>query len=133
MKSPPSEHAHHTDAHYLHIKMLTKLSLFLQQLETWTAVVVYHPWYSPQYEILSLKRETPATQQGHHHSTDKVGAPVPLEDVHDEYVLAAAEVVITELNERSNSLFETILVKVLHGTAQVCVLEAMCMHVCTKL
>lgn len=86
-------------------------------------MVLHHPWYSPEYEILDLEKTDTAQLNHLSHSSGKVGAPVVLEDVHDEYVLAAAEAAVSELNKRSNSLFKTVLVEVLHGTAQVSVLH----------
>ena len=47
------------------------------------------------------------------------GAPVPLQDLHDESVLAAAEAVVSELNKKSNAIFKTVLVEILDGTSQV--------------
>ena len=90
--------------------------LCVLQLVTWTAVVVHHPWYSPEYEILSLEKTSSLSQYSRH--SHKLGAAVPIEDVHDSYVVAAAQVAVTELNRRSNSLFKMVLVEVLHGTAQ---------------
>ena len=94
------------------------LNVYTLQLVTWTAVVFYHPWYSPEYEILSLEK---AAQSQYSHRSHKLGAAVPIEDVHDSYVMAAANVAITELNRRSNSLFKTVLVEILHGTVQASV------------
>lgn len=48
-----------------------------------------------------------------------VGAPVPLKDLHDESVLAAAEAAVSELNKKSNAIFKTVLVEILDGTSQV--------------
>ena len=78
-------------------------------------MVFYHPWYSPEYEILSLEK---AAQSQYSHRSHKLGGAVPIEDVHDSYVMVAANVAITELNRRSNSLFKTVLVEILHGTVQ---------------
>lgn len=79
-------------------------------------MIVYHPWYAPEYEILNLEESEVQDQSSRR--SHKVGAPVPVEDVHDSYVLAAAEVAVTGLNKRSNSLHKTMLVDVLHGTVQ---------------
>ena len=48
-----------------------------------------------------------------------MGAPVPVEDVQDPDILAAADVAVTELNKRSNSLYKMVLMEVLEGTVQV--------------
>ena len=88
--------------------------IMILQLTTWNAAIVHHPWYSPEYEIVSLEQ---AKEQAHH--SHKMGAPVPVEDVQDPDILAAADVAVTELNKRSNSLYKMVLVEVLKGTVQV--------------
>ena len=84
---------------------------------------------SPEYEILSLEKKDDHEPQERQlsHISGKVGAPVPLEDVHDKYVVGAAEAAVAELNKRSNSLFKTVLVEVLHGAAQVSA-TILCIH-----
>ena len=101
-----------TEPHSLCV--LISLALFLQQLQTLTATVVYHPWYTPVYEIVSIEAAEAGTQYSR-----KVGAPETLKDLHDSYVVGAAEVAVTELNRRSNSLYKLVLIEVLHGTSQV--------------
>jgi hypothetical protein len=88
-------------------------------LETWTATVVAHLWLSPQYEVTDLAKTEPPQEGENRHTSHKVGAPVPLEDLHDQYVTEAAQVAVTELNKMSNSLFKSVLVTVVDGTAQV--------------
>lgn len=78
-------------------------------------MIVYHPWYSPEYEIVSLEQTSTTAQQ---HSS-KVGAPVPVDNVQDPEVLAAADAAVTEINRRSNSLYKMVLVEVLQATVQV--------------
>lgn len=92
-------------------------------LQTWTATVFNHPWYPPEYEVTDLEmvelggREKEQQEEEEDHMM--VGAPVPLQDLHDESVLAAAEAAVSELNKKSNAIFKTVLVEILDGTSQV--------------